>query len=95
MTDAAKKRMRTCIGCGRQSDKVSLHRIVRTTDGSVRFDGTGRVSGRGAYVCSKECFELASKKGKLQRSLKCSVGKDEAAQVADELDRALSGACAR
>ncbi|MBQ9002262.1 MAG: YlxR family protein [Eggerthellaceae bacterium] len=95
VAEVAKKRIRTCIGCGKQSDKVELHRIVRTADGHVRFDGTGRVAGRGAYVCSKECFETANARGKLQRSLKCGVGQEEAAQVAEELERALGSACAR
>ena len=95
MAGVAKKRTRTCIGCGKQSDKVELHRIVRTSEGSVQFDEGGRVPGRGAYVCSRECLEAASSKGKLQRSLRCNVGKDEATQVAFELERALSGAGAR
>ena len=95
MAEVANKRTRTCIGCGKKSDKVELHRIVRTADGQVFFDGTGRMPGRGAYVCSKECFEVANQKGKLQRSLKCGVGQEEAAQVAEELEKAFGSACAR
>lgn len=95
MAKVAKTRTRTCIGCGTQSDKVVLHRIVRMPDGAVRFDETGRLPGRGAYVCSRECLDSANAKGKLQRSLKCSVGEEEAAEVAEGLERALSGANAR
>ena len=44
------KRERTCISCGAKSDKLTLMRIVRRADGSVEFDPTGRIPGRGAYV---------------------------------------------
>lgn len=94
MTEVAKKRVRTCVGCGKQSDKVQLYRVVRTGDGDVRFDATGRVPGRGAYVCSRDCLQKAVQ-GKLQRALKCGIGKDEAARVIEEMEEALSGACAR
>ena len=95
MSDAVKQRTRTCIGCGAQSDKTSMYRIVRTVEGNVCLDMSGRVPGRGAYVCSKDCLETACARGKLQRSLKCSVGKQDAAQIAEDLEKALCGACAR
>lgn len=66
-------RKRSCIVCGTKDDKRRLYRVVRTADGNVCFDGTGRLSGRGAYVCSPECFEKACKQGKIARGLKCKV----------------------
>ena len=91
----ATKRMRTCIGCGVQADKRTLLRIVRTPDVRVRFDATGNAAGRGAYVCSSECFDKAVSKGKVARALKCGVGREDAALVAEELAKAHSGAGAR
>lgn len=94
MTEKANKGTRTCIGCGRQAEKSSLFRVVRTAEGSARFDATGRLAGRGAYVCSRECFAAASR-GRLQRALKCAVSDEEAARIAEEMDQAFLGALAR
>ncbi len=63
-----------------QSDKVELLRIVRTDEG-VRFDATGRVPGRGAYVCSAKCFEGAFAARKLQRALRCGIERSDADRV--------------
>lgn len=80
------RRRRTCIACGRQDDKVQLRRIVRLADGSVRFDATGRMPGRGAYVCSAACLEAARGR-RLSRALRTQVSEDDYAQIAGELDR--------
>ena len=66
------KRQRTCIGCGLTQAKGRLARIVRTDGGAV-FDPTGRMAGRGAYVCSSTCLAQASKTRKLERALRCKV----------------------
>ena len=95
MADVEKKRMRTCVGCGEQFPKGTLMRIVRASDGVVSFDPTGRAAGRGAYVCSEGCFQKAASKGKLQHALKCSVGQEDTASIAGELERAFEGARAR
>lgn len=88
MTSESPKRQRTCIGCGRQSDKVELFRVVKASDG-VRFDASGRMPGRGAYVCSAECFKRACKGKKLQRSLKCNIGDAELELIGSDLEGAL------
>ena len=75
--EQAKKRQRTCIGCGKQADKVELHRIVRKPDGGIAFDASGRMAGRGAYVCSARCLENAVGKRKLQRALRCELQEDQ------------------
>jgi predicted RNA-binding protein YlxR (DUF448 family) len=81
------KRIRTCISCGSQGDKVGLLRVVRTADGHACFDPTGRVPGRGAYVCSQECFAAAMKAKRLNRALKMQVSEEDYAQIAGELER--------
>jgi predicted RNA-binding protein YlxR (DUF448 family) len=83
MTDARRKTpIRTCIGCRKPFDKAALLRIVRTTDGEVRLDATGKMPGRGAYLCGKkDCLAVATKHKKLGRALRCEIP----ANIADQL----------
>ena len=83
------ERKRTCIGCGMQSDKGGLVRIVRTGEG-VAFDATGRVAGRGAYVCSVKCLESALSAQKLQRALRCRIERSDLDQVMADVSSALA-----
>ena len=64
--------------------KGSLHRIVRTAEGAA-FDPTGRVPGRGAYVCSGACLAAARKTRKLERALRCKVTEEDYDRVLREL----------
>lgn len=82
MPAAHTKRQRTCISCGTTTDKVTLMRIVRTPQGQLIFDPTGKAAGRGAYVCSSECFAAAMKKKKLDRALKTTLGSDDYERIA-------------
>jgi predicted RNA-binding protein YlxR (DUF448 family) len=51
-----------------------LLRIIKTPEGNIEIDVTGKKSGRGAYLCyNKECFEKAAKKGKLNNALKVEI----------------------
>ena len=62
---------RTCVACRGGSAKRELIRIVRTVDGSVVIDPTGKKSGRGAYLChDRTCWETALKRSVLPRALK-------------------------
>ncbi|MBE3562584.1 YlxR family protein [Hydrogenibacillus sp. N12] len=66
--------IRKCVACGAQRPKRELVRIVRTPDGDVRLDPTGRQGGRGAYVCpNAACFETALKKKLFQRALEVEL----------------------
>lgn len=68
------KHERTCAGCGSQSPKRAMMRVVRTPDGEVRYDPTGRANGRGAYLCRNvDCVRAAKKKRALARALKTDV----------------------
>ena len=54
--------LRTCVACRENKDKRDLLRIVKTPEGEVKADPTGRLNGRGAYVCNKkECVEKLMK----------------------------------
>ena len=66
--------LRKCLGCGEMIGKKGAVRIVRSKEGEVTIDPTGKKSGRGAYICRDiKCFEAAKKCKKLERALKCSV----------------------
>ena len=70
-----KKPTRTCVACRNKSVKQTMVRVVRLPDNAgVVIDTTGKVDGRGAYLCAGEtCINLAFKKGALGRSLKCPI----------------------
>jgi predicted RNA-binding protein YlxR (DUF448 family) len=61
---------RTCVACRTSRQKRDLVRVVRTPDGQVVLDATGRLAGRGAYLCADgSCWRQAIEKGTLQRAL--------------------------
>ncbi len=65
---------RTCIACRSTEAKRGLVRVVRTPEGRVELDPTGKKNGRGAYVHeSRACWDEALKKERLARALKVSV----------------------
>lgn len=66
--------MRQCIGCGEMKNKKELMRVLKTTEGPIVLDVTGKKNGRGAYLCKcKECLQLAKKNKGLERSFKMSI----------------------
>jgi uncharacterized protein len=63
--------VRTCVVCRSSAAKGTLHRIVRSPDGAVRYDPSGTAPGRGAYLCGKpNCLGLATKRRAVQRALR-------------------------
>ena len=65
---------RSCIVCRLKVAKDELLRIVRCPDGSLSLDLSGRLPGRGAYVCqSVKCWETAVDRGAIQRALHVPV----------------------
>ena len=65
---------RTCVGCNSTTNKRELVRVVRTPEGAVIADPTGKQPGRGAYVHQDpNCWTQALKKGRLERSLKTKI----------------------
>lgn len=86
------KRQRSCIACGRVAGKGEFCRIVRGQDGVAMVDETGRVPGRGAYVCSVDCFDAACKTRKLDRALRMTLGSDDYERIAGDVAKALRGA---
>lgn len=65
---------RTCVGCRTVHPKRDLVRVVRTPDGTVEIDPSGKRSGRGAYLCQqKGCWERALKRRSLEHALKITL----------------------
>lgn len=74
--------LRRCVATMTQVPKKELLRIVRTPEGEVKIDLTGKANGRGAYLLkSMEAVELAQKKGALNRALECQVPSDVYDQI--------------
>ncbi len=66
--------LRTCVACQRTKPKRELLRIVRTPDGHVFIDATGKKSGRGAYLCARlSCWEQALKGKRLEREFEMEI----------------------
>ena len=66
--------MRKCIATQERFPKKELMRIVRTVDGTVQVDTTGKLNGRGAYLkLSKEAIEMAKKTNVLKHALETEV----------------------
>lgn len=77
---------RKCVGCNEMKDKKSLLRIVRSPEGEISLDLTGKKNGRGAYVCpSKECITKAVKEKRLERALAKPVSEEVYQQLLEDL----------
>lgn len=63
-----------CTGCGEMKAKKELVRVVRSKEGEISLDLTGKKSGRGAYVCPDlECLKKARKTKRIERSLDVKI----------------------
>ena len=66
--------LRQCVGCGEMKSKKEMMRVLKTTEGPIVLDMTGKKNGRGAYLCkSAECIKKARKNKGLERSFKMSI----------------------
>ncbi|MBP1572405.1 MAG: YlxR family protein [Oscillospiraceae bacterium] len=79
--------MRICLGCSEMKPKKELVRVVKSPEGEISIDLTGKKSGRGAYICrNAECLKLARKARKLEKSFSCKI--EEA--VYDKMEEELA-----
>ncbi len=85
-----KQPQRMCVGCREMKPKKELLRVVKSPEGEIALDPTGKKPGRGAYVCfDVECLKKARKQKSLSRALDASI--DEA--VYEELAGKLEALC--
>ena len=83
---AKKTPARMCTACREMKPKNELVRIVKTPDGDIKLDLTGKLNGRGAYICKcKDCLQKAQKINALSRAFACQVQ----SEVYSELERSI------
>ncbi len=76
--------LRQCVGCGEMKSKKEMMRVIKTPEGEICLDITGKKNGRGAYLCiQKECLHKAHKNKGLERSFKMSIPEE----IYDTLDK--------
>lgn len=79
---------RQCMGCRERKNKRDMIRVVRQTDGNVSLDFSGKLNGRGAYICpDAECLKKALKSKALDRSLEVTIPEE----VYDRLQKEMEG----
>ena len=79
--------VRRCVGCGEHFPKNTLIRVLRTPEGEVVLDLTGKKSGRGAYICKNAaCFKKARKARRIETSLECQISEELYNRMEEELD---------
>lgn len=79
--------MRKCIGCQQMKPKSELVRVVRSKDGELSVDLTGKKSGRGAYIChSNACIEAAKKGRRFERAFQTAVPPEIYDQLLEGVD---------
>lgn len=78
---------RKCVGCGEMKPKKELIRVVRSPEGEISLDLTGKKAGRGAYVCpDKECISKAYKGHRLEKALEKQVNESVYKRLLEELN---------
>lgn len=69
--------MRMCTGCREMKPKKELIRVVKTTEDGIKLDLTGKLNGRGAYICkNKDCLAKAQKSNALSRAFETNVSSE-------------------
>lgn len=84
--------MRQCVGCNEMKNKKEMMRVLRTSDGSIELDTTGKKNGRGAYLCmTKECLMKARKNKGLERSFKMKIPDELYENMEKEFEENVQG----
>ncbi len=69
--------LRRCLGCFESKPKNELYRIVRTKENEILLDKTGKLNGRGAYICkSKECLDKAIKSKRIEKEFDTKISEE-------------------
>ena len=80
------ERQRMCIACREMQDKRNLIRIVKTKEGELFLDKTGKKNGRGAYICRKEdCLKKIKKHKSLNKSFKMNIDEGFYKEIEEEI----------
>ncbi len=78
---------RQCMGCRERKEKREMIRVVRTPEGSVSLDFSGKQNGRGAYICpNPDCLKKAIRSKSLERSLETAIPETVYARLEKEME---------
>ena len=78
--------LRQCTGCQEMRPKSELLRVVRTPEGNITLDRSGKFNGRGAYICNNvECYKKAVKARRFEKAFSMQIPEAVVAQIAKEL----------
>ncbi len=78
--------LRQCIGCRQMKAKSELVRIIKTPDNEIYLDKTGKMNGRGAYIClDSDCYNKAVKSKGIEKSLKMAIPEEIYEAIGKEL----------
>jgi len=80
--------IRTCVACRTSGEKKALIRMVRTSDGRVAIDPTGKMPGRGAYLCwSADCLQRGLKDKRLSRALRAEIPAEAVRRIEETIEQ--------
>ena len=83
---------RQCMGCRERKAKRDMIRVVRGTDGAVSLDFSGKLNGRGAYICpDPECLKKAIRAKALERSLEVQIPQEVYDRLEKEMEAGVNG----
>lgn len=83
---AKKIPVRMCVGCQERKEKKALVRIVKSPEGKISLDLTGKKSGRGVYIChDPKCLAQAKKTKRLERAFSCAIPNEVYALLEEEI----------
>lgn len=78
--------MRKCNGCNEQKPKSELVRVVKSAEGEISLDLTGKKPGRGAYICrSVECLQKAKKSHRIERAFETAIPESVYMQMEEQI----------
>ena len=88
-TQQRKIPIRKCSGCQERFPKSELIRVLRTPEGEIVLDLTGKKNGRGAYLCKNPvCLKKATKGGRIASALECTIPEEIYTRLEEELSSA-------
>ena len=83
---------RQCMGCRERREKRQMIRVVRTPEGNVNLDFSGKMNGRGAYICpDPECLKKALRSKSLDRSLEVTIPEEVIVRLEKEMEGTKHG----
>ena len=85
---AKKIPLRQCVGCGEMKGKKEMIRVIKTPEGEICLDATGKKNGRGAYVCNNiNCLEKAIKAKRFERAFSTAIPQEVFDGMKEEMEK--------